>query len=79
LLDLIADVLTDKKRVSWKEIKDILIPESIAIFNKHKTEIINNVQNIRNTISQLQNKINQIVYCLYGLNKSETRIIEGKE
>jgi len=79
LLDLIADVLTNKKGKSWKEIKETLIPESMTIFNKHKTKIINNVQNIRNTISQLQNEINQIVYCLYGLNKSEIRIIEGKE
>ena len=79
LLDLIVDVLSDKKGVSWKEIKDILIPESITIVNKHKTEITNNVQNIRSTISQLQNEINQIVYCLYGLNKSEIKIIEKKE
>ena len=79
LLDLIADVLTNKKGKSWKEIKETLIPESMTIFNKHKTKIINNVQNIRSTISQLQNEINQIVYRLYGLSNSEIKIIEGKE
>ena len=79
MLDLIVAILTDKKGKSWKEIKEILIPESMTIFNKYKAEIINNVQNIRSTISQLQNEINQIVYCLYGLSKSEIKIIEGKE
>jgi len=79
LLNLISDVLTNKKGKSWKEIKETLIPESMAVFNKHKTEIVNNVQSIRNTISQLQNEINQIVYRLYRLNKSEIKIIEEKE
>lgn len=78
LLNLIANILIDKKGKAWKEIKETLIPESMPILNKHKTEIINNVQNIRSTISQLKNEIDQIVYRLYGVNKSEIKIIEGK-
>jgi hypothetical protein len=79
LLKLLYDILPNWKNKPWDEIKEnILLPDNIISFNIKKTNILNEVQNIRSEISELQQQIDQIVYKLYGLNEREIKIIESE-
>lgn len=78
ILKLLADVLSNWIDRSWIEIKEnLLLPDNIISFNTQKTRILNNVQDVRAKILQLQKEINQIAYKLYRLNKEEIKTIEG--
>lgn len=78
LLELVAKILGNQQGRTWSEIKEVLIPENIEIFNKQKIKILDEVQKIRDVILQLQYEIDQIVYRLYKLDASEIQILEEK-
>ena len=79
LLKLLYDILPNWKNKPWDEIKEnILLPDNIISFNTKKANILNEVQNIRSGILELQQQINQVVYKRYGLNEREIKIIESE-
>ena len=79
LLKLLYDILPNWKNKPWDEIKEnILLPDNIISFNTKKANILNEVQNIRSGILELQQQINQVAYKLYGLNEREIKIIESE-
>jgi len=79
LLKLLYDILPNWKNKPWDEIKEnILLPDNTISFNTKKANILNEVQNIRSGILELQQQINQVVYKLYGLNEREIKIIESE-
>lgn len=79
LLKLLYDILANWKNKAWSEIEEnILLPDNIISFNMKKANILNEVQNKRSEISELQQQIDKIVYKLYGLNEREIKIIESE-
>lgn len=79
LLKLFYDILPNWKNKPWSEIKEnILLPDNIISFNTQKAKILNETQNIRSEISDLQKQINQIVYKLYDLDEREIKIVESE-
>ena len=79
LLKLLYDILSNWKNKPWSEIKEnILLPDNIKCFNMQKAKTLNEVQNIRSEISDLQKQIDQIVYKLYDLDEREIKIVESE-
>jgi len=77
LLKLLFDILPNWSGKPWSEIKENpLLPDTIASFNAQKSEILNEVLDVRTKVLQLQKEIDQIVYKLYGLTEKEIRIVE---
>ena len=77
LLDLLFDFLSNWKGKSWRETKEnILLPDNVIKFNTQKNKVLDEVQNIRSEILELQKQIDQIVYKLYKLEKTEIKMVE---
>jgi len=77
ILKLLANILSGWKNKSWSEIKEkILLPDNIISFNTQKTKILNEVQNIRAEILQLQKQIDEMVYKLYNLTNEEIETVK---
>ena len=80
LLKLLFDILSVWIGKPWNEIKEnILLPDKIQSFNAQRGQILNDVQNIRTNIIELQKEIDQIVYKLYGLNEAEATMMNGQD
>ena len=80
ILKLLASMLSGWKNKPWSEIKErLLLPDNIISFNTQKTKILNEVQNIRSEILQLQKEINGMVYKLYNLTPEEIKIVENSK
>lgn len=79
LLELLYNILPNWKNNPWDEIKEnILLPDNIINFNMKKANILNEVQNIRSEILELQKQIDQIVYKLYDVDEREIKIVESE-
>jgi len=80
LLKLLFDILSVWIGKPWNEIKEnILLPDKIQSFTAQRGQILNDVQNIRTNIIELQKEIDQIVYKLYGLNEAEATMMNGQD
>jgi len=78
LLKLLFDILPNWKNKPWSEIKEnLLLPDNVISFNTQKNKVLDEVQNIRSEILELQKQIDQIIYKLYELKDSEINIVEG--
>ncbi len=78
LLNLLFDILPNWKGKPWSEIKEnLLLPDNVISFNTQKNKVLDEVQNIRSEILELQKQIDQIVYKLYELKETEIKIVEG--
>lgn len=78
LLKLLFDILPNWSSKPWSEIKEnLLLPDTVVSFNAQKSKILNEVQNVRTKVLELQKEIDQIAYKLYGLTSEEIKIIEG--
>jgi len=79
LLKLLYDILPSWKNKPWDEIKEnILLPDNIISFNMKKANILNEVQNIKSEILELQKQIDQNIFKLYNLDEREIKIVESE-
>jgi len=78
LLNLLFDILPDWKGKPWSEIKEnILLPDKIQSFDTQRAKILNETQNIKLEMIELQKQIDRAVYKLYGLSDSEINVLKS--
>lgn len=79
LLKLLFSIVSNWIGKPWNEIKEnILLPDKIQSFNVQRDQILNDMQNIRSEIIELQKQIDQIVYKLYGLNETDAMRVNNQ-
>jgi adenine-specific DNA-methyltransferase len=58
----------------------IKLVDHVVLLNEelHTAKLSTQIDSIRSKISYYENRINELVYGLYGLTEEEIRIVEGK-
>lgn len=74
LLDLLSDLLTECRGMDWKDIKrELLLPKSVSTFLERKEQIVSAVNGLIGKIEETQEKINSMVYEIYGIEQSRVK------
>ena len=78
VLEYLQKILPNYQGKAWSEIIDqVLIPTEPGLADKKSTEILFQVASLRDRSKSLQQKIDSIVFDLYGLNEEERKVIIG--
>ncbi len=72
----LKEILVNYIGNSMDEIKEILIPKDLLVYENKKKEIIKEVTSLLKKIRNTQNQIDKIVYQLYGISNKEQKFIE---
>jgi len=76
LLELARELLKSGKGKAWTKIKeDVLLPETIELFQQKKTRVLSKVERLRNEIQVLQKEIDDIILKLYDL--TDVALVKG--
>ena len=77
-LKYLQTVLSNMKRASWEEIKNLPVPLDTSVLRERTKEIEKEAKRLLSKVESLQKKIDKLVYKLYELTPDEIEIVEGK-
>jgi len=76
LLRLVGQLLPSWKTRSWREIKEnLLVPETITIFTKHKKKLLAKAESARQTLATQIDAVDHLVCDLYNLSDKEAALL----